>query len=342
MRAPLTAREALDRHILDSGLGAPSASPFIYVAMSLEHLSSAQKGALYAVTCYLIWGMFPLYWAPLKGLIPADQLLAQRIVWSALFSALMVLSTGKLKNLRAVLGNPRLLFMLGGSAAAISINWLVYLWAVTNDHVLDASLGYFISPLFNVLLGRIFFSERLNTPQMGAVLLVLVGILWLAIPAGSIPWVALLLTLSFGAYGLIRKLAPLDALTGMAIETLLMLPVAAIYLIYQGYLNNLVSLGDLPTLPLMVMIGSGAATTVPLLFFAAAARRISLSNLGMIQYMSPTMQFLLGLLVFHESFQFSRFIGYVWVWGGVTLYLIGILVAQRTARAGKQTVDPSR
>ena len=293
--------------------------------MSLEQLSSAQKGTLSAIACYLIWGIFPLYWAPLKGLMPADQLLAQRIVWSALFSALLIIGTGKLKNL----------YMLAGSAASISINWLVYLWAVTNGHVLDASLGYFINPLFNVLLGRIFFSERLNKPQMAAVALVLVGILWLAIPAGSIPWVALLLTLSFGVYGLIRKLAPLDALTGMAMETLLMLPLAAIYLVYQGHLNKLVSLGDLSTLPLMVMIGSGAATTIPLLFFAAAARRISLSNLGMIQYMSPTMQFLLGLLVFHESFQLSRFIGYVWVWAGVALYLFGIFTAQRAARAAK-------
>ncbi len=267
--------------------------------------------------------------------MPADQLLAQRIVWSALFSAFLIIGTGKLKNLYAVFGNPRLLFMLAGSAASISINWLVYLWAVTNGHVLDASLGYFINPLFNVLLGRIFFSERLNKPQMVAVALVLVGILWLAIPAGSIPWVALLLTLSFGVYGLIRKLAPLDALTGMAMETLLMLPLAAIYLIYQGHLNKLVSLGDLSTVPLMVMIGSGAATTIPLLFFAAAARRISLSNLGMIQYMSPTMQFLLGLLVFHESFQLSRFIGYVWVWAGVALYLLGIFTAQHAARAAK-------
>ena len=134
--------------------------------MSLEQLSSAQKGTLSAIACYLIWGIFPLYWAPLKGLMPADQLLAQRIVWSALFSALLIIGTGKLKNLYAVFGNPRLLFMLAGSAASISINWLVYLWAVTNGHVLDASLGYFINPLFNVLLGRIFFSERLNILQM--------------------------------------------------------------------------------------------------------------------------------------------------------------------------------
>lgn len=303
--------------------------------MSLEQLSSTQKGTLYAVACYLIWGLFPLYWAPLKGLLPADQLLAQRIVWSAVFSVLLVIGTGKLKNIYAVFGHSRLLFMLVGSAATISVNWLVYLWAVTNGHVLDASLGYFISPLFNVLLGRIFFSERLNKPQMAAVALVLVGILWLAIPAGSIPWVALLLTLSFGAYGLIRKLAPLDALTGMAMETILMLPLAAIYLIHQGYQQQLVSLWDLPTLPLMVMIGSGAATTIPLLFFAAAARRISLSNLGMIQYMTPTMQFLQGLLVFHESFQLSRFIGYVWVWVGVALYLFGIFAAQRVARKEK-------
>lgn len=284
----------------------------------------ARKGLLYALACYLMWGLFPLYWYPLThSAISADQLLAQRIVWSAVFSVVLLIVFRQGETVRQAIRNRKLLLTFTASAFAISMNWLVYLWAITHNHVIDASLGYFISPLFSILLGRLFFNERLNRIQTAAILLAVVGVLWLAIPAGRIPWVAILLTVSFGIYGLLRKIAPLAALPGLALETLLMLPFALAYLAWTAYSGHIV-FSELPSLPLTVLLGSGAVTTIPLLLFASGARRISLSNLGIIQYVSPTCQFLLGLSLFGEAFDLSRFIGYVWVWAGVAVYLFGI------------------
>lgn len=292
-------------------------------------MTEEKKGLLYALACYLIWGLFPLYWYPLThSAISADQLLAQRIVWSAVFSVLVLVLFRQERALLAALRNRKLLLTFTASALAISSNWLVYLWAITHNHVIDASLGYFISPLFSILLGRIFFNERLNRIQIAAIALAAVGVLWLAIPAGQIPWVAILLTLTFGFYGLLRKITPLAALPGMALETLLMLPFAAAYLVWAAHSGQLVFAG-LPPLPLAILIGSGAATTIPLLLFASGARRIPLASLGMIQYVSPTCQLMLGLLLFDEAFDFSRFVGYVWVWVGVAVYLFGMWQQRR-------------
>ncbi|EGV36888.1 EamA family transporter RarD [Neisseria weaveri] len=303
--------------------------------MMVERISDgageAKKGLWYAFGCYAIWGLFPLYWYPLAGsALGADQLLAQRVVWSAVFSVLLAVGFGQWPVLRSAMGDKRVLLTFLASAAAISVNWLVYLWAIKHNHVLDASLGYFISPLFSIWLGRIFFNERLNRIQMAAISLAVVGILWLALPSGRIPWVALILTVSFGLYGLLRKKAPLDVLPAMALETLMMLPFALGYLLWCGWRGELV-FSELPPLQMGILLGSGAVTTIPLLLFAAGAKRISLSNLGMIQYFSPTCQFVIGLLVFQEAFSMSRFIGYVWVWLGVAVYLLGIWQKQKNS-----------
>lgn len=293
-------------------------------------ISEEQKGLIYALACYLIWGMFPLYWYPVThSTITAGQLLAQRIMWSAIFSFILLIIFRQVPILLSVFKNYKLLLTFTASAFAISMNWLVYLWAIAHNHVLDASLGYFISPLFSVLLGRIFFSERLNGIQVFAILLAVIGVLWLAIPAGQIPWVALLLTVTLGFYGLLRKLVQLAVLPSIALETLLMLPFAIIYLIWTAHHSHLV-FAELPALPLTILIGSGAVTTIPLLLFASGARRISLSNLGIIQYASPTCQFILGLWIFKEAFNLSLFIGYVWVWAGVSVYIFGIWKKKKT------------
>ena len=228
------------------------------------------------------------------------------------------------------MGQPKTIALFAVSAFCIAMNWLIYLWAITNGHVLDASLGYFVSPLFNILLGRLVFGEKLNRRQAAAVVLAVVGILWLAVPVGQIPWVALLLTFSFGLYGLVRKLAPLGALPGLVLETLLMLPFAASYLFYAGRHGGLV-FAELNLLQTSLLVGSGIATTVPLILFASAARRIPLSTLGVIQYGSPTLQLLLGLVLFGESFDTGRLIGYGWVWLGVALYFSGILQTGKKA-----------
>ena len=290
-----------------------------------------RKGLLYALGCYAIWGLFPLYWYPLNHApIGADQLLAQRIVWSAAFAVLFLTFSRQKTAFFRAWGQPKTIALFAVSAFCIAMNWLIYLWAITNGHVLDASLGYFVSPLFNILLGRLVFGEKLNRRQAAAVVLAVVGILWLAVPVGQIPWVALLLTLSFGLYGLVHKLAPLGALPGLVLETLLMLPFAAAYLLYAGRHGGLV-FAELNLLQTALLVGSGIATTVPLILFASAARRIPLSTLGVIQYGSPTLQLLLGLVLFGESFDTGRLIGYGWVWLGVALYFSGILQTGKKA-----------
>ena len=301
-------------------------------ARSSDGLTENQKGLLYALCCYLLWGLFPLYWYPLTHSgIDAGQLLAQRIVWSALFSVVLVAVFKQTHVLLDALRRPKTLLVFTCSATAIGLNWLIFLWAIGNNHVLEASLGYFISPLFSMLLGRLFFNEHFNRIQLAAIVLAAIGIFWLALPAGQVPWVALLLTLTFGLYGLLRKTAPLDALPGLALETLLLLPFALAYLGWLAQQGQLV-FGSLPPLLLATLIGSGIVTTVPLLLFAAGARRISMSDLGIIQYVSPTIQFLLGLFLFGEAFHVSRFIGYGWVWLGVAVYLFGIWHQQRGKR----------
>lgn len=291
-----------------------------------------RKGLIYALGCYLSWGLFPLYWFPITGAnISADQILAQRISWSAVFSIIVLLAMKQGSTLLRAVANKKLMLAFACSSLAISVNWLVYLWAITHNHILDASLGYFIAPLVNVLFGRLFFKETLNLTQTAALASAVIGILWLAVPAGHMPWVSLLLAGSFGIYGLLRKTAPLDALTGMTLETLLMLPFALGYLWYASQHGTLV-FSSLSSLQTAVLIGSGAVTVVPLLMFAAAAKRISLGDLGMIQYVSPSMQFLLGLTLFNEAFSPQRFAGYAWVWLGVAVYAAGSVLAKKKQR----------
>ncbi|MCP2039933.1 chloramphenicol-sensitive protein RarD [Neisseria sp. HSC-16F19] len=282
--------------------------------------NETQKGLAYALGSYLIWGLFPLYWYPLIGQpIGTDQLLAQRILWSALFSAVLMTVLRQWPPLMAALKTAKVWWVFALSSLLLSANWLTYLWAITHHHVLDASLGYFISPLVSIALGRLVYRDQLGRLQWLAVALAAVGVAWLTFLGGRVPWVALILSITWGLYGLLRKQAPLESLPGLTLETLLMLPLAAGYLLWTQQQGTLV-FSQLPWLPLLLVIGSGAATALPLLLFAAAARRITLSSLGFVQYIGPTLQFMLGLWVFHEAFDVIRFVGYAWVWAGVALF----------------------
>lgn len=296
-----------------------------------DSAAERRRGLRYALGCYAVWGLFPLYWFPLKGAMPAEQMLAQRVVWSAVFALVLLLCYRQGGTVLAVLRRPRLLAAFAASSFLIGVNWLVYLWAIANGHVLDASLGYFINPLFNVFLGFVVLKERLGAAQWAAIALALAGILWLAVPAGQVPWIALLLAGSFGCYGLIRKLAPLDALPGLALETFLLLPLAAAYLAWCAHGGTLAGFGSLNALQNAVLLGSGAATTLPLLMFAAGAKRIPLSLLGILQYFSPTIQLLLGLALFGETLDGGRLAGYALVWLGVAVFLGGMWRQGRAA-----------
>lgn len=287
-------------------------------------ITDKMQGWHFALLCYMTWGMFPIYWSPLyQSAMPAEQILAHRVVWSALFVMLLLVVFKQWRGVWQAIRQPKILGIFLLSALMIGINWLIYLWALVNQHILDASLGYFINPLLNVFLGRVVLKERLNITQLIALFSTFVGILWLAVPAGQVPWIALMLAATFALYGLIRKLAPMEALVGFSLETFLMLPFALAYLYFCQTQGSFV-FSELNSLQTAVLLGSGVATALPLIWFAKGARKISMSLLGMLQYISPTLQFLCGVLLFGETLSFERLIGYLFVWFGVIVFLLGM------------------
>jgi chloramphenicol-sensitive protein RarD len=275
-------------------------------------------GALYAALAFALWGMFPLYFRQIAQ-VPSGEILIHRIVWSLVFVVIALTLRRQWGWLKPVLRQPRVLAAFTASALLLSVNWLTYIWAVNNGHVIDASLGYFINPLVNVLLGYTVLHERLRRMQWVALGLAAAGVLWLTLQAGHLPWIALALAGSFGVYGLLRKVATLGALEGLTLETLLLAPIAALVLgvwIFNG--SSTFPAPDAPTNAWL--IAAGPITAIPLLLFAAAARRISLTTLGLLQYIGPTIQLALGLWLFHEPFSAARLFGFALIWLALALY----------------------
>ena len=275
-------------------------------------------GMLYAALAFLAWGLFPLYFKALAA-IPAPEILGWRMVWSLVFLAAVLLWRRQWAWLAAVAGKPRVLAGFAASALLLSTNWGLYIWSVNHDRVIDASLGYFINPLVNVVLGFLVLKERMRALQWSAVALAAAGVLWLTWDAGHPPWVSLALGLTFGVYSLLRKTASLGALEGLSLETMLLFPFAAGYLLWLAQAGHS-GLAAAPPLSQALLALSGPVTAIPLLLFAAAARRLSLSLLGLMQYLVPTMQLLLGVWLYHEPFGPGRLIGFALIWGGLALY----------------------
>lgn len=278
----------------------------------------ARTGFVYALSAFVCWGLFPLYWKPLAD-VPALQILCHRIVWSALFVALILAVRGQWAWLPDALRDRRKLGLFAASSLLLSCNWLLYIWAVNNGRVVEASLGYFINPLFNVLLGRLVLGERLTRPQGAAVLLAAAGVAWLTLGVGSLPWVALTLAATFGGYGLLRKQAPLASLEGLALETFLIAPLALAGLLAFEWGGN-GAFGHGPGWQSLLLAGGGVVTAVPLLLFAAGARRLKLATVGLIQYVGPTLQLLIGVWLFHEPFGGDRVLGFALIWAALLVY----------------------
>ena len=275
-------------------------------------------GLAAAVTAFTIWGAMPLYLKPL-GALPALEIMSHRIVWCCVLVFGWLALRGQLGAVRAALGDPRVRTRLMASATLISINWIIYVWAVGNGHVIDSSLGYFINPLFSVVLGVVVLGERLNRPQLFAVALAVAGVLYLGVVAGRPPWIALALAASFGLYGLIRKVVVVDAVPGLATETLLLAPFAVAVLLWveargTGAFGHSTATID------ALLLGSGLITALPLALFAYGARRIPLSTVGLVQYIGPTLQFLLGVWLFHEPFTRERGVGFAFIWAALVIY----------------------
>ena len=276
------------------------------------------SGVVFAALAFVWWGLFPLYFRIVTS-VPPGEILAHRIVWCVLFLLAVLGWRRQWAWLPQVLRTPKVLGAFAASALLIAVNWLTYIWSVNNGHVVDASLGYFITPLVNVLLGTTLLHERLRRTQWIALALAGLGVLWLTVQAGHPPWIALLLATTFGAYGLLRKVAALGALEGLALETLLLAPLALAALAFEWQRGT----GIFPAPDLATnlwLIALGPITAVPLLLFAAGARRLSMTTLGLLQYIGPTIQFGLGVGVFREAFEWPRLLGFGFIWFALAVY----------------------
>ncbi|MFC1578403.1 EamA family transporter RarD [Thermodesulfobacteriota bacterium] len=280
--------------------------------------SESLLGVIYAGAAFLIWGLAAVYWKELKS-VPPLEIIAHRVAWSFLFLLPLILLQRQWAEFVAILKNLRMVLILLTSAILVAANWLIYVWAVNNDHLLQASLGYYINPLVNVVLGMVFLKERLRPPQVIAVLLAAAGVLYLTVQYGRFPWIAISLAMSFGLYGLIRKMAPVSSLVGLAVETLLLSLPAIGYLFYLDFQGT----GSIFRVSFnldLLLIGCAPLTAIPLLFFTAGAKRLYLSTVGLMQYIGPSGMFLLAVFYYHEPFSTAQVWTFVMIWSALAIY----------------------
>ncbi|MCK7595471.1 EamA family transporter RarD [Pseudomarimonas salicorniae] len=280
--------------------------------------SPDRRGLLAALSAYALWGVFPLYWALLAS-VPSLQIIAHRVVWCVVFVLVYLAVRGMLPALREAFGNPRLLRLLLLSAGLIGLNWAVYIWAVTHGEVVEASLGYFINPLVSVVLAVLVVGERLRRVQWAAVGLAALGVLWLSTRHEGVPWIALVLAVTFGFYGLVRRYAVIDAIPGLAVENLVLLPLALGWLVWSELAGSAAFLHQPGWKDLLLVFG-GALTALPLIGFAYGARRIPLSLIGLLQYLAPTLQLICGVLLLGEPFVAEQAMGFGMIWAALAIY----------------------
>ena len=287
-------------------------------------MSSRRTGLLQGVLAYGLWGLVAAYWKLLAHVSPLE-LIAHRAVWGLFAFVAITFAFGQGPALRLALRDVRLVGVMFVSATLLALNWGIFVWATLNGHLLDASLGYFINPLVSVALGTIVLGERLRRLQWLAIAIATTGVALLAWRVGHVPWIALTLALSFGLYGLVRKTARVEALVGSTIETILMAPIAAVYLATLG--GGAIAHTDPGTMALL--FSTGVVTAVPLVLFTSAARALPLSTVGFLQYLTPTGQFLLAVLAYGEPLAHDRLIAFVWIWAGLIVFSIDLVSAGR-------------
>jgi len=285
------------------------------------------KGIWNGLGAYILWGFFPIYWKLLHE-VPALEVIGHRISWSFILLIAVILLTRQWQEFRSAALAPKVIGIYAIAGVLLSVNWLIYVWGVNSGFIVETSLGYFINPLVSVLLGVVFLRERLRATQWVAVGLAAAGVTYLTLTYGRPPWIALSLAVSFGVYGLVKKLAPLGSLYGLTLETALVFPMALIYLafvesrgtgafLHQGALTDI------------FLISTGVVTSIPLLMFASAARQIPLTMIGLLQYIAPTLQFLIGVFLYHEPFDQSRLVGFSLVWLALILFWVENYLSNR-------------
>ena len=285
------------------------------------------KGILYGVGAYALWGFFPIYWKVLHD-VPALQVIGHRIGWSFLLLLVYIIARGQWQAFRASVMNWRTIGIYIIAAVLLTFNWLIYVWGVNAGFIVETSLGYFINPLLSVLLGVIFLRERLRPWQWAPVGIAAIGVGYLTFVYGRLPWIALSLAFTFGFYGFVKKLSPLGSLYGLTLETGIVFPIAVIYLAFVGVSGSGAFLHDGPLIDAF-LIGSGLVTTIPLLMFASAAKQIPLTIVGLLQYIAPTIQFLIGVLIYKEPFDHAHFIGFSIVWVALIIFAVESYMANR-------------
>jgi len=279
------------------------------------------KGLLSAISAYILWGLLPIYWKWLHQ-VPAGQILAHRISWSFI---LLVVFLSVIKDwgwLNQALKTRRTIILFFSAAILLSMNWFIYIWAVNSGHVVESSLGYFINPLVYVILGVIFLHERLRKDQWLAVGLATIGVIYLTVLYGRLPWIALSLAVTFGIYGLLKKIGALSSLRGLTLETATMFLPALAYLIFQES-NGQAAFAHVSPLTTFLLVLAGPVTTIPLVLFGYGAQKIPLYMLGLSQYIAPTIQFLLGVIVYNEPFSPAQLVGFALIWAALIVYSIG-------------------
>ena len=295
-----------------------------------EQQAKTRSGVLNALAAYSMWGIAPLYFKLIAD-ISAGEILMHRIIWSSLFLLLLVLVMKKWHALVALCKQGKLVLKLGGSACVLALNWLIFIWAVNNNHLLDASLGYFINPLFNVALGVLLFSERLRRNQLIAVALAFSGVLLQLFTLGTLPVVSLVLASSFALYGVLRKKLQVDSFVGLLVESLIMLPFSLLYWLF--FVDSSTANLGLNSMSLnLPLIMAGVVTTAPLLCFTAAAKRLTLSSLGFFQYLGPSIMFVLATFYFHEPMQSGKLLTFILIWAALALYSIDAFYALKKGK----------
>ncbi|AGA68032.1 rarD protein [Desulfitobacterium dichloroeliminans LMG P-21439] len=298
-------------------------------------VKSSKTGVLYAFAAYIVWGLLPIYWKTLQG-VPALEILAHRIVWSFAFVTMLIVLKKQWGRVGSILRDRSKLLGLVLSALLITANWYIYIWAVNSNKVVEASLGYYFNPLLVVLIGIIVLGERIDRWQIASLALAAIGVLILAFEYGRIPWISLGLAVTFALYGLAKRLVNVDSLLGLALETAVVAPIALIYL-WVGTKSGGV-IGDYGMSKLLLLMGAGIVTAIPLLWFANAAKSVPFATIGFIQYLSPTLNLLLGVLVFHEEFTSTHAWSFGFIWVALAVYSISRIYGLR--RANLSAVQP--
>ncbi|NEI55411.1 EamA family transporter RarD [Rhizobium leguminosarum] len=296
-------------------------------SVPLAKNEDSPRGFAFALTAYLLWGFLPIYMKAVAHISPAE-VIAHRIVWSLPLAGIVLIVLGRTQDIRAALSSPRMLAMAALTASLITVNWGTYVWAIGAGHSLDAALGYFINPLFSIFLGAVFLKEKLQPLQIAAIALAALAVAILALDSGGIPWVALTLAVSWGFYALLRKTLPLGPNQGFFLEVLILSGPAVLYILYlefggQGHLYR-AGLADTT-----LLLGCGVITAVPLMIYANGAKLLKLSTIGIMQYIAPTMIFLIAVFVFHEPFGTARMIAFPLIWAGLFLYSWSMLKGSR-------------